>query len=244
MSAAVRPYRIEFNADHQDPGFAPAACSHSSNVLAEIAKLREEMRPAKTVSVDLVEAYRREIAQVMELKNELEGMKHAIDDTRREVASLHVGRPAQVGIDQLSGELGFVVQQTETAANTILSAAEKIETEMVSIVEHIVSETRAEQHVRVVMNEVSKLYEACNFQDLTGQRIGRIVDTFGFIEAQINRMLDIWGGLSAIDHFLAFEESRRKEQEEAIGDQALANGPQVAGADGHVDQSEIDALFD
>jgi chemotaxis protein CheZ len=244
MSAALKPYRIELASDLDGHGMAQQACGHSTSILAEIAKLREEIRPARTVSVDLVEAYRREIAQVMELKNELEGMKEAIDETRREVASLHVGRPAQVGIDQLSGELGFVVQQTETAANSILSAAEKIETEMVSIVEHIASEARAEQHVHIVMNEVSRLYEACNFQDLTGQRIGRIVDTFGFIEGQINRMLDIWGGLSAIDHFLAFEESRRKEQEEAIGDQALANGPQVNGAIGHVDQSEIDALFD
>ncbi len=136
------------------------------------------------------------------------------------------------------------MQQTEVAANTILNSAERIETNMSAIILHIEDPTQAEQHVADVMMQVSQLYEACNFQDLTGQRLSRVMDTFQFVEQRIERMLTIWGGLSAIDHILKSEADAKRETELAIGDQALANGPQVAGTAGHVGQLEIDALFD
>ena len=246
MSAALKPYRIEaLSGDGSDDGsafFAPAGCRHT-DILTEITRLRDELKPARAVTLDLVEAYRREISEVLILKGELEVVQSAINDTRREIASLRIGQPAQVGIQQLSGELGAVVQQTEFAANTIMTAAERIETEMSAIVTHIDSRTRAEAHVSVVMLEVSKLYEACNFQDLTGQRLSRVMDTFTFVERQIDKMMSIWGGISAIDHLLAAEAIARKEAEQAIGDQALANGPRIADDIGHVNQLEIDELF-
>ena len=42
-----------------------------------------------------------------------------------------------------------------------------------------------------------KIFEACNFQDLTGQRITKVVGTLKFIETHIVRMMEIWGGLEA-----------------------------------------------
>ena len=42
------------------------------------------------------------------------------------------------------------------------------------------------------------IFEACNFQDLTGQRINKVMTTMKFIEHHINTMMDIWGGVDAI----------------------------------------------
>jgi chemotaxis protein CheZ len=243
MAFAQRRFRIEMQSgDLAD--LEPAPQASPVDVVAEINKLREEIKPQAEVSVDVLEAYRREISEVMQLKTELEGIQRAIEETKIEIATLHIGRPAQVGINQISGEIGAIVQQTELAANTILSSAECIENEMSAIIAHIDDRSVAERHVSTVMLEVSKLYEACNFQDLTGQRLSRVMDTFSFIEKRIDKMLDIWGGLSAIDHLLMSEAAAKREIELAIGDQALANGPQVTGTTGHVNQLEIDSLFD
>ncbi len=246
MNFATRRYSIE-SQFRDDDIVADSGLGQGGDVkglMAELGKLREDLRPAQTVSIDLLEAYRREISEVMELKTELESIRNAIDETKIEIATLHVGRPAQVGIGQISGEIGAIVQQTELAANSILSSAERIENEMSAIITHIDDRDIAERHVSVVMLEVSQLYESCNFQDLTGQRLSRVIETFSFVEQRIDKMLQIWGGLSAIDHLLESEAEAKREAELQIGDQALANGPQVAGTAGHVGQLEIDALFD
>jgi chemotaxis protein CheZ len=246
MGFAQKRFRIEgAGTVIADSPFAiPSAFAADDDLHHELARLRQDLQPQPAISVDLLEAYRREIAEVMQLKTELEGIRTAIEQTKVEIATLHIGRPAQVGIGQISGEIGAIVQQTELAANTILNAAERIESEMSAIIAHIDDKTLAERHVSDVMMEVSQLYEACNFQDLTGQRLSRVMDTFGFVEQRIDKMLHIWGGLSAIDHLLKSEADAKREAEHAIGDQALANGPQVTGTAGHVGQLEIDALFD
>ena len=48
-----------------------------------------------------------------------------------------------------------------------------------------------------MQERVIKIFEACNFQDLTGQRITKVVATLKFIETHIVRMMEIWGGLEA-----------------------------------------------
>src|SRR5205814_926957 len=82
-----------------------------------------------------------------------------------------------------------------------------------------------------------QMIEACNFQDLTGQRIAKVVATLKFIESHIARMIDIWGGL----------ESFKDVTPEAIaareGERALLNGPRLKDETGHAGQDEIDALF-
>src|SRR5258707_15290454 len=83
---------------------------------------------------------------------------------------------------------------------------------------------------------VIKIFEACNFQDLTGQRITRVVGTLKFIETHILRMMEIWGGLDA------FKDIEVEVIAERQGDAALLNGPKVDGDVGHASQDDIDSL--
>jgi hypothetical protein len=39
----------------------------------------------------------------------------------------------------------------------------------------------------------TEIYTACAFQDITAQRIGKIVQTLRYLEGRINAMIDIWG---------------------------------------------------
>src|SRR5262249_27593828 len=88
-----------------------------------------------------------------------------------------------------------------------------------------------------IQDQVIKIFEACNFQDLTGQRITKVVATLQFIETHIIRMMEIWGG---IDAFKDFAPEARSERD---ADGRLLNGPKLADEAGHASQDDIDALF-
>ena len=88
-----------------------------------------------------------------------------------------------------------------------------------------------------MQERVIKIFEACNFQDLTGQRISRVVGTLKFIETHILRMMEIWGGLDA------FKDIEAEVIADRQGDSALLNGPKVDGEVGHASQDDIDSLF-
>ena len=89
-----------------------------------------------------------------------------------------------------------------------------------------------------IQERVVSIFEACNFQDLTGQRISKVMTTMKFIENHITVMMDIWGGVDAIKaHAPLIADDR-------AGDARLLNGPKLDGDAGHASQNDIDALFD
>ena len=98
----------------------------------------------------------------------------------------------------------------------------------------------ADQQARLsqdIQERVVTIFEACNFQDLTGQRISKVMTTMKFIEHHINVMMEIWGGVDAIKaHAPAIVDER-------VGDARLLNGPKGPGEEGHASQGDIDALF-
>jgi chemotaxis protein CheZ len=50
---------------------------------------------------------------------------------------------------------------------------------------------------------VIRIFDACNFQDLAGQSIAKVLATLKFIEDRIARMMDIWGGIDAFKDYTA-----------------------------------------
>jgi chemotaxis protein CheZ len=250
MTAQVKRFRIEQTADFsasetQAPQSTGLSSAGVEKILSEIQELKTAMKPAGRIMVDIVEAYRHEISEVMKLRTDLQDIESSIHSTRKEMASLHVGAPSTVGMDQLSDELGAVVSQTAAAANTILTSAEAISDDLMMLRKQAATNADITPTLDKMELEVSKLFESCHFQDLTGQRIARICDTLSFVERQISRLTNIWGGLEALDHLLEVEAIAKAEQESSIGDHALANGPQLMAEDmGHVNQLEIDSLFD
>jgi chemotaxis protein CheZ len=128
------------------------------------------------------------------------------------------------------------VDGTENATEQILAAAEFIDQTANGLTASIKNEQdKAQAHD--IQEHVIRIFEACNFQDLTGQRITKVVATLKFIEQHIVRMMDIWGGIES------FKDQEPDAIAERMGDQKLLNGPMLDGEVGHASQDDIDALF-
>jgi chemotaxis protein CheZ len=185
----------------------------------------------------LLETYRAQIEQCEKLKVELDLIHDAISRTKREIAVLHGKSFDGQEMAKVNGELGAVVGGTEQATQQILEAAEAIDQASSAL-----SKVNSPEQQKILSEEIQErvisIFEACNFQDLTGQRITKVMATMRFIEQHINAMMEIWGGVDAIRaHAPPIVDTRE-------GDARLLNGPKLDGDAGHASQDDIDALFD
>jgi chemotaxis protein CheZ len=185
----------------------------------------------------VIDSYRAQIEQCEKLKVELDLIHQAIIKTKQEIALLH-GRSFDGNeMANVTGELGAVVGGTEEATQQILEAAEAIDEAASSITKTNSPEMQA-RFSQDIQERVVTIYESCNFQDLTGQRISKVMTTMRFIENHINIMMDIWGGVDAIKKHAPVVVDDR------VGDARLLNGPKGPNDEGHASQNDIDALFD
>ncbi len=221
-------------------------------IMAELRAIRAQMagvtNSAATAAIDtsasqealearvLLETYRAQIEQCEKLKVELDLIIDAIDRTKREIAVLHGKSFDGAEMAKVNGELGAVVGGTEQATQQILEATESID-QAASALSKVTSPDQQQRLAEEIQERVISIFEACNFQDLTGQRISKVMGTMKFIEHHIKVMMDIWGGVDAIKaHAPAIIDTRE-------GDAKLLNGPKLDGDAGHASQDDIDALF-
>jgi chemotaxis protein CheZ len=137
---------------------------------------------------------------------------------------------------RVTDELDAIVGGTESATEHILNAAEEID-QCASTLQALVRTEQEQNLTRDILERVLQIFESCNFQDLTGQRISKVVATLKFIEDHIIKMMDIWGGIEALKEFTP------RAMAERAGDAKLLNGPKLENEAGHVSQDDIDALF-
>jgi chemotaxis protein CheZ len=172
-------------------------------------------------------------SEVKLLRNEIRAMSLAIQQTKSEIAALRPPNTADDRLMVVTQELDAIVTATERATNSILESAERVDL-LAEQVQSLGSDTTSQQLAGDIRDTVITMFEACNFQDITGQRISKVVKTLQFIEERINRMIDIWGP----EAFDEIEHSQEELDEEA----KLLNGPQLANQG--VSQADIDKLFD
>jgi len=223
-------------------GLAPAATSASAPSdarLGEILSAINDLRRITQASAgETVEACRRELGEAFAMRSELDVMKDAITRTKHEIATLHRSEHNGKGMRRVAGELDAVVDSTERATSAILGAIEDIETNA-NMLRAARLGTAGQENVDAILERVVTAYEACNFQDLTGQRISKIVGVLKFVEEHLDRMIEAWSGLDDFRILLAAEAPAAAEDDE----KSLLNGPKLDEDPGHVDQSDIDALF-
>lgn len=144
---------------------------------------------------------------------ELVKISAAISRARAEIAQL---RPADVDaeLSNATEELDQIVETTEKATSEILSAAEDIQEVAWTLRENGVSPELGDRLDKHAID----IYTACSFQDITGQRVAKVVRTLRLIEQRINAVIDIWGA-----HDIAHKMSPPVEA-------GLLNGPQGEGA--------------
>ncbi|MDO8397711.1 MAG: protein phosphatase CheZ [Bradyrhizobium sp.] len=210
-----------------------AAPGHSAVASAVVDPAAQQIAESQA----LLETYRAQIEQCEKLKVELDLIYDAINRTKREIAVLHGKSFDGNEMSKVTGELGAVVGGTEEATQQILEAAEAID-QAASALGKVNSPDQQKILSEEISERVVSIFEACNFQDLTGQRISKVMSTMKFIENHITVMMDIWGGVDAIRaHAPPIIDERE-------GDAKLLNGPKLDGDAGHASQNDIDALFD
>jgi chemotaxis protein CheZ len=233
MNGQRRVFRVEALRRPRN-GTAEPDASHE--IVAELRALRALVQPREDLTARMVEAYKAEIAEAQKLKAELDLIYAAINKTKHEIATLHVTGFEGPEMKRVTHELDAVVGGTAKATESILAAAEFIDQAASSLSAAMKSEQdKALAHD--IQDHVIQIFEACNFQDLTGQRITKVVATLKFIETHIVRMMEIWGGIES------FKDLSPEAMSERDGDLRLVNGPKLEGEMGHASQDEIDALF-
>jgi chemotaxis protein CheZ len=209
-----------------------ANSGHSATGEKSSASITREVADAQA----LLETYRAQIEQCEKLKIELDLIYDAINRTKHEIAVLHGKSFDGNEMAKVTGELGAVVGGTEQATQRILEAAESID-QAASALTKVNSPDQQKLLSEEIQESVVAIFEACNFQDLTGQRISKVMATMKFIENHIMVMMDIWGGVDAIRaHAPPIIDDR-------VGDAKLLNGPKLDGDVGHASQNDIDAMF-
>ncbi|WP_319772815.1 protein phosphatase CheZ [Breoghania sp.] len=239
MSRLRKPFRVEAalitkKAEGQT-AVDPMAGARHRELLDELAALRQLVQPTQQVSETVLEEYKKEHAAALSLKSELDEIYEAINRTKHEIATLHHSGFEGEEMKRVTNELDAIVVGTEGATDQILAAAEVIDENAGFLTRSLTGDD--EVHAQEIQERVLTIFEACNFQDLTGQRITKVVKTLSFIEDRIVRMMDIWGGVESFKD-MEVEERLRRE-----GDAALLNGPALETDDGVASQDDIDALF-
>ena len=156
---------------------APASGAATRDRRASVAR---EVAEAQA----MLETYRAQIEQCEKLKVELDLIHDAINRTKREIAVLHGKSFNGEEMARVNGELGAVVGGTEEATQQILEAAEAID-QAASALTKVNSPDQQKLLSEEIQERVVSIFEACNFQDLTGQRISKVMTTMKFIENHI-----------------------------------------------------------
>ncbi len=249
------PVRKRFRIEEAQYGSTPMVDAAPSDVIQSHSEIMNELRairaqmaaPVRAAGDDavmqdvagaqaLLQTYRAQIEQCEKLKIELDLIHEAINRTKQEIAVLHGKSFNGDEMARVTGELGAVVGGTEEATQQILEAAEAIDQAASAFVK-VKSPDQQAQLSEDIQDRVVAIFEACNFQDLTGQRISKVMNTMKFIEHHINVMMEIWGGVDAIKaHAPAIIDDR-------VGDARLLNGPKGIDEVGHASQDDIDAMF-
>jgi chemotaxis protein CheZ len=189
------------------------------------------------ITADIIEAYRHDLMEVARMKGDLERIYNAIYKTKKEIKSLQQSGVEGMNMGHVSGELDAIVNGTERATENILAAAEDIEQKAGDLAAIITDEAHNSMACDI-QEQTIKIFEACNFQDITGQRVTKIVTTFKYIEERIREMVEIWGGVSSFDDIDVPE-----IKEEWDDENPPLHGPSGVNSGGDISQDDIDALF-
>jgi chemotaxis protein CheZ len=176
--------------------------------------------------------------EIERIRNEVTGIASRIEQTKREIGALRHPLSQEDKLSAATFELSSVVSQTEEATTRIFDGVEKIE-DIVRELNSVGLDEYAASRVNEIADQCTGIIEACSFQDLTGQRINKVVRTLAFIEERVQSMLEIWGA-NEIERETSPEDGATHIVDEGAG--LVLHGPQDLEKTNS--QADIDKLFE
>ena len=170
-------------------------------------------------------------ASLNDLKAQLNGLLRYIQRVRVEIAAISHPSDEDFHFTSMGEQLDAIVAATEKATNRIMSAMERNN----QLVEKVRGKAKGEvaKVLDGIVENSNEVFEACSFQDITGQRVNKVVKSITYVEERVNALVEVWGK----------EELDKVEVQvlEKTEDEKLLDGPQLEGKG--LSQDEIDALF-
>ncbi|MCB1562233.1 MAG: protein phosphatase CheZ [Alphaproteobacteria bacterium] len=157
---------------------------------------------------------------------ELKELRAIIDEARAEIGMTRPSEIKDKHIPTATDELDAVVEATAEATGAIMDSCDVIMDKASAV---------GGENGDAMVNEVTKIYEACSFQDITGQRITKVVKTLKDIEVKVEKLLAV------VSHKMPGSAEEDSGDEGKSGDAALLNGPQLPGSG--ISQDDIDKLL-
>lgn len=161
---------------------------------------------------------------------EVESLARYIQQAKAEIAHLRPDQVKDQYLPDAAEQLDAIVAATAEATHTIMDATEAVE----GVMENLDGEDS-----RKLMDATTRIYEACGFQDITGQRITKVVKALKDIEERIDALVAAFG--SEIEKVKAEQPEAEAKKEKKDSDEDLLHGPQLA--EDAKSQAEVDALL-
>jgi chemotaxis protein CheZ len=219
-------------AENVAAGEAEGALQHREFI--ELQALRDMIELRSAVDRDALERARAQIAEAQAYKHELGLIYAAVERTRTDMAALDAGLHGSDQTARAHRELAAIVGGTERATQSILQAAEEID----HAANALSASTKSSHELGLahdIQDRVVQIFEACNFQDLTGQRVAHVVTTLKFVEEHLARLMAIWHGVEQFKPVVLADD--------VDGDRRFLNGPKLPEDRGHSSQDDIDGMF-
>ena len=222
----------------------------SNNIASALAEELTEQQSEKLRRADaheileivnsIIESMNRDIPSIdIAIREDLQELADFIKSTKQEILELRPDEISQEHLPAASIELDAIVSATENATNAIMESAEAIEA--------IGTELGGDANDRLI-DATTRIFEACSFQDITGQRIGKVVRALREIETKIDDLLGVFGEedddarqARLVRHSAANDGAADNEGQDAISDADLLDGPQLP--ENAISQDDIDNLF-
>ena len=148
-----------------------------------------------------------QLHEARRLKIELDVIGGAIKQTRSEIVSMQDQGFNSARVARVAKELEAVFDDTSGATDRILKAAEEIDQNAHALM-GLLKGSHEQGLAQDIQDRVTAIFEACNFHDLTGQRITKVASTLKLVEEHLARMMEIW---SVIERFnVEAAQSRRQ----------------------------------
>ena len=174
------------------------------------------------------------LTHMIKVQAEVTSLTRIIDTTKREIAALYRAQGKGNRLDIVTDELDSVVQDTEIAAEDMTDIAENVD----ELTERLQANAMGSDSILEIADGISaqttRLFEACNFQDLAGQRIGKVINTLQMLDERLSRLAD-------------FRHKDSSKVEPAVLDEHETDGPRQTKVGRSIEvetltQDEADAL--
>lgn len=189
--------------------------------------------PSKTMGLDAAHNYLEKIITSLHALDRqekgpliavLEHLSSYVQSTRTDINALRSAEGSQNSFSTAADELEEIVSEASKATHAIMNAAEVVEK---------ISRGMDKSAAGPLNDAVTSIFEACAFQDITGQRIAKVVHTLQSIETKVVGLARACGGEVV---------SQAIEARGSKDESGLLNGPQLSL--NAKSQEEIDRLFD